>query len=139
MGKNVVEKILGDHLVSGELGDGQEIGIKIDQVLTQDATGTMAYLQFESMGKERIAAELAVVVIGGLFTSTLLTLIVIPVIYSLADGLINRKRVVATTGDVKCPDCGSATVVKTSKKGPNAGSRFHVCTRYPECKGKVPI
>jgi HAE1 family hydrophobic/amphiphilic exporter-1 len=86
-----------------------------------------------------IAAELAVVVIGGLFTSTLLTLIVIPVIYSLADGLRNRKRVVVETVDIRCPKCGSATVVKTSKSGPNTGSSFHVCTRYPECKGKVPL
>jgi HAE1 family hydrophobic/amphiphilic exporter-1 len=86
-----------------------------------------------------IAAELAVVVIGGLFTSTLLTLVVIPVIYSLADGLRNRKRVAVTTGDIRCPKCDSATVVMTAKSGPNTGSRFHVCSRYPECKGKVPL
>ncbi len=85
-----------------------------------------------------IAAELAVVVIGGLFTSTLLTLVVIPVIYSLADGLRNRKRVTITIDDIRCPQCGSETVVKTIKKGPNS-HRFHVCTRYPECKGKVPL
>jgi multidrug efflux pump subunit AcrB len=86
-----------------------------------------------------IAAELAVVVIGGLFSSTLLTLLVIPVIYSLGDGLLNRKRVVVPAGDIRCPKCGSATVIRTSKRGPNTGSRFHVCTRYPECKGKVPL
>lgn len=86
-----------------------------------------------------IAAELAVVVIGGLFTSTLLTLVVIPVIYSLADGLRSRKRVAVTTGDIRCPKCGSATVVMTAKRGPNTGSRFYVCSRYPECKGKVPL
>jgi len=45
----------------------------------------------------------------------------------------------AMTEDVKCPQCGSQTVVKTVTKGPNIGSRFHVCTRYPDCKGKVPI
>ena len=45
----------------------------------------------------------------------------------------------AMTEDVKCPQCGSETVVKTVTKGPNTGSRFHVCTRYPDCKGKVPI
>ena len=60
MGMNVVEKILTAHLVEGEMVKGQEIGIRIDQVLTQDATGTMAYLQFESMGLERVKAELAV-------------------------------------------------------------------------------
>jgi len=86
-----------------------------------------------------IAAELAVVVIGGLFSSTLLTLVVIPVIYSLADGLRRSRPAAVTIAEVRCPKCGSATVVRTVKKGPNAGSRFHVCTRYPECKGKVPL
>jgi HAE1 family hydrophobic/amphiphilic exporter-1 len=86
-----------------------------------------------------IAAELAVVVIGGLFSSTLLTLVVIPVVYSLADGLRNRKRVAVPAGDIRCPKCGSSTVIRTSRKGPNAGRRFHVCTRYPECKGKIPL
>ncbi len=60
MGMNVVEKILSEHLVSGKLIPGEEIAIKIDQVLTQDATGTMAYLQFESMGLDRIKCERAV-------------------------------------------------------------------------------
>lgn len=41
--------------------------------------------------------------------------------------------------DIKCPKCGSETVVRTVKKGPNAGLSFHVCTRYPECKGKIAI
>ena len=49
MGKNLVEKILAGHIVSGHLVPGEEIGIRIDQTLTQDATGTMAYLQFEAM------------------------------------------------------------------------------------------
>ena len=49
MGKNVVEKIIARHLVTGNLTPGEEIGIRIDQTLTQDATGTMAYLQFESL------------------------------------------------------------------------------------------
>jgi len=44
---NLTEKILKEHIVSGKLIKGQEIGIKIDQTLTQDSTGTMAYLQFE--------------------------------------------------------------------------------------------
>ena len=86
-----------------------------------------------------IAAELAVVVIGGLFSSTLLTLVVIPVIYSLADGLRRSRPAAVTTAEVRCPKCGSATVVRTAIKGPNAGSRFHVCTRYPDCRGKVPL
>jgi aconitate hydratase len=60
MGKNVVEKILSGHLVSGELVPGREIAIRIDQTLTQDATGTMAYLQFESMGLDRAKTELSV-------------------------------------------------------------------------------
>ncbi len=57
---NVTEKILKAHLVSGEPVVGQEVGIRIDQTLTQDATGTMAYLQFESMGLERVKTELSV-------------------------------------------------------------------------------
>jgi aconitate hydratase len=50
VGKNVVQKILDAHLVEGEPVPGQEVAIRIDQTLTQDATGTMAYLQFEAMG-----------------------------------------------------------------------------------------
>ena len=46
MGKNIVEKIIRDHYVSGEKKPGKEVAIRIDQTLTQDATGTMAYLQF---------------------------------------------------------------------------------------------
>jgi aconitate hydratase len=60
MGMNVTEKILKEHLVAGEFAAGKEIGIKIDQTLTQDATGTMAFLQFEAMGLDKIKAELAV-------------------------------------------------------------------------------
>jgi len=60
MGLNVVQKILKEHLVSGELVAGQEIAIRIDQTLTQDATGTMAYLQFEAMGIPGVKNELAV-------------------------------------------------------------------------------
>jgi len=56
----IIEKILREHLVSGELRPGQEIAIRIDQTLTQDATGTMAYLQFEALGLERVRTELAV-------------------------------------------------------------------------------
>lgn len=41
--------------------------------------------------------------------------------------------------DIRCPKCGSKTVIRTSQKGPNAGQSFHVCTRYPECKGKIAI
>ncbi|MGN1360398.1 MAG: aconitate hydratase [Kiritimatiellia bacterium] len=60
MAQNIVEKILSAHLVSGTPTPGQEVAIRIDQTLTQDATGTMAYLQFESMGLERAKAELSV-------------------------------------------------------------------------------
>jgi predicted RNA-binding Zn-ribbon protein involved in translation (DUF1610 family) len=41
--------------------------------------------------------------------------------------------------DVNCPECGSATVIRTSKKGPNVGRSFYLCSRYPGCKGKVAI
>ena len=57
---NVVEKILATHLVEGDPKRDAEIGIRIDQTLTQDATGTMAYLQFESMGVKRVKNDLAV-------------------------------------------------------------------------------
>ena len=60
MGLTLTEKILKKHLVSGELKPGSEIAIKIDQTLTQDATGTMVYLQFESMDIPRIKTELSV-------------------------------------------------------------------------------
>jgi aconitate hydratase len=60
MGKTITEKILESHLVSGSLIPGAEIGIRIDQTLTQDATGTMAYLQFEAMGVPRVRTELSV-------------------------------------------------------------------------------
>ena len=57
---NVVEKILSAHLVEGDPAKDSELGIRIDQTLTQDATGTMAYLQFESMGVKHVKNDLAV-------------------------------------------------------------------------------
>ncbi len=60
MGLNIVQKILKPHLVEGELKPGNVIGIKIDQTLTQDATGTMAYLEFEAMDLPEIKTELSV-------------------------------------------------------------------------------
>lgn len=59
MGLTLAEKIIKNHLVSGEMISGQEIGLKIDQTLTQDATGTMAYLEFEAMGIPRVKTELS--------------------------------------------------------------------------------
>lgn len=60
MGLTLTEKILKAHLVEGELKRGEEIGIRIDQTLTQDATGTMAYLEFEAMGVPRVKTERSV-------------------------------------------------------------------------------
>ena len=60
MGKTITAKILEDHLVTGSLVSGADISIRIDQTLTQDATGTLAYLQFEALGLDRIRAGLAV-------------------------------------------------------------------------------
>jgi aconitate hydratase len=60
MGKTITEKILENHLVGGSYVPGHEIAIRIDQTLTQDATGTMAYLQFESMNIPRVKTELSV-------------------------------------------------------------------------------
>ena len=54
MGLTLTEKILKAHLVDGEMVKGKEIGIKIDQTLTQDATGTMAYLEFFSAGQRHL-------------------------------------------------------------------------------------
>jgi len=58
--KNIVEKILSNHIVEGKPEQGTEVGIRIDQTLTQDATGTMAYLQFEAMGVPKVKTELSV-------------------------------------------------------------------------------
>ena len=60
MGLTLTEKILKAHLVDGEFVKGQEIGIRIDQTLTQDATGTMAYLEYEAMGVPRVKTEKSV-------------------------------------------------------------------------------
>ena len=60
MGYTIAQKIIKNHLVSGEMIPGTEIGLRIDQTLTQDATGTMAYLQLEAMGIERVKTELSV-------------------------------------------------------------------------------
>jgi aconitate hydratase len=60
MGKNIAQKILDEHIVTGEPRAGNEVALRIDQTLTQDATGTMAYLQFEAMGVERVKTELSV-------------------------------------------------------------------------------
>src|SRR5215216_2302836 len=60
MAKNLVTRILEDHMAEGSLDPGEEAGLKIDQTLLQDATGTMACLQFERMGGERIQVHLAV-------------------------------------------------------------------------------
>lgn len=60
MGKNITQKIIESHLISGEIKKGCEIAIRIDQTLTQDATGTMAYLQFEAIGIPKVKTELSV-------------------------------------------------------------------------------
>jgi aconitate hydratase len=60
MGKSITQKILEEHLAEGKFEPGKEIAIKIDQTLTQDATGTMAYLQFEAMGVAKVKTELSV-------------------------------------------------------------------------------
>lgn len=60
MGLTVAQKLIKNHLVSGDMTVGSEVGLKIDQTLTQDATGTMAYLEFEAMGVPRVRTELSV-------------------------------------------------------------------------------
>ena len=63
MGKNLVEKILAEHLVAGNMVTGQEIGIKVDQTLLNDTQGPMCFLQFEAMGIPSVKTELTVVYI----------------------------------------------------------------------------
>lgn len=60
MGLTVAQKLIQSHLRSGDMTVGSEVGLKIDQTLTQDATGTMAYLEFEAMGVDRVRTELSV-------------------------------------------------------------------------------
>ena len=60
MGYTIVQKIIKNHLLTGEMRVGEEIGLRIDQTLTQDATGTMAYLQFEAMEIDRVKTQLSV-------------------------------------------------------------------------------
>ena len=60
MGYNLVEKIIAAHLVAGSMAPGEEAALRIDQTLTQDATGTMAYLEFEAIGVERVRTERSV-------------------------------------------------------------------------------
>ena len=60
MGRTLAQKIIAEHLISGDMRVGEEIGLRIDQTLTQDATGTMAYLQLEAMGTEQVKTELSV-------------------------------------------------------------------------------
>ncbi|GAB4339812.1 MAG: aconitate hydratase [Candidatus Abyssubacteria bacterium] len=60
MAENLAQKLLKDHLVEGRMAPGEEIGIKVDQTLTQDATGTMCYLEFESLNIPRVKTELSV-------------------------------------------------------------------------------
>lgn len=60
MGYTLAQKLIRSHLLSGDMSPGSEIGLRIDQTLTQDATGTMAYLEFEAMGVPRVKTELSV-------------------------------------------------------------------------------
>jgi len=60
MSLTLAQKIIKTHLLSGEMTPGSDIGLKIDQTLTQDATGTMAYLEFEAMGVPRVKTERSV-------------------------------------------------------------------------------
>ena len=60
MGKTIAQKIIAAHLISGDMTAGSEVALRIDQTLTQDATGTMAYLEFETMGIPRVKTELSI-------------------------------------------------------------------------------
>lgn len=60
MGKTIAQKIIESHLISGDMTTGSEVALRIDQTLTQDATGTMAYLEFETMGIPRVKTEFSI-------------------------------------------------------------------------------
>ena len=60
MGLTIAQKIIKNHLISGEMKVGEEIALRIDQTLTQDATGTMAYLELEAMKTSKVKTELSV-------------------------------------------------------------------------------
>ena len=60
MGYTIAQKIIKAHMLSGNMTVGSEVALKIDQTLTQDATGTMAYLEFETMGLDRVKTERSV-------------------------------------------------------------------------------
>ena len=60
MGKTIAQKIIESHLISGDMTPGSEVALRIDQTLTQDATGTMAYLEFETMGIPRVKTEFSI-------------------------------------------------------------------------------
>jgi aconitate hydratase len=60
MTQNVTQKLIVGHLISGQIKQGQEIALKIDQTLTQDATGTLALLEFEAIGVSRVQIEISV-------------------------------------------------------------------------------
>ena len=60
MGKTIAQKIIAAHLVAGDMTPGSEVALRIDQTLTQDATGTMAYLEFETMGIPRVKTEFSI-------------------------------------------------------------------------------
>jgi aconitate hydratase len=60
MAQNVTQKLIARHLLSGQMEPGEEIALKIDQTLTQDATGTLALLEFEAIGIPRVRTEISV-------------------------------------------------------------------------------
>ncbi len=60
MGQNVAQKLIGSHLAEGEMTAGSEIGLRIDQTLTQDATGTMVMLELEALGLDRVRTQVSV-------------------------------------------------------------------------------
>ena len=60
MGLNIAEKLIGSHLIEGKMKIGEEIGLRIDQTLTQDATGTMVMLELEAMELDRAKTEISV-------------------------------------------------------------------------------
>ena len=122
---NVVQKILKKHLVEGNPATDSEIGIHIDQTLTQDATGTMAYLQFESMDVPRVKTDISVSYVDH---NT------VQIGFENADdhdflASIAKKYGIVYSKEVSSSASGSSAIPETTRSGQKARKRcWMICT-----------
>ena len=108
----LTEKILKKHLVSGELVPGSEIALRMDQTLTQDATGTMAYLEYEAMGTGRVKTELSLMSITIRFSPDLKTPTITATYRAAPQDTGSIIRAPATEYVIRCISSGSAFPAK---------------------------